>query len=224
MIKNEHWVELPVEKLKHAPWNYKDSDGSEDIQAALNENIKRNSQVENIIVREIEGGFFEVCNGNHRLTSFQTLGIKEAVCYNLGQVSEAEAVRLTIETNETKFPTNQIKLAERIRQISAEFSAEDLVKTMPYSEKEMENFKRLNEFTWDAPVPAPTKGRGYSENIAPQTGEKRTLSLSIDSQVADDFEHLLKRIKAKLYPEDEHFHVSNTEPIQFIIEKVLPHL
>ena len=60
------FIEIPTDKLVKADWNYKTED--QEKQEKLKENIKRNGQIENIIIRELETGFFEVVNGNHRLS------------------------------------------------------------------------------------------------------------------------------------------------------------
>tara|TARA_R100000664_G_C2720663_1_gene114269 strand:+ start:76 stop:723 length:648 start_codon:yes stop_codon:yes gene_type:complete len=139
------FIEIPVEKLVKADWNYKTEDPEK--QEKLKENIKRNGQIENIIIRELKTGFFEVVNGNHRLSVLKTLNIEKAYSYNLGKISQAQAMRIAIETNETKFETDSIVLAERIKEISAVF--DDLELTMPYSKQELENFKTLTDFDWN---------------------------------------------------------------------------
>ena len=141
------FIEIPIDKLVKADWNYKTEDP--DKQEKLKENIKRNGQIENIIIRELETGYFEVVNGNHRLTVFKDLGLKKVMCYNLGSISEQQAMRIAIETNETKFDSDSIILGERIKELTKEFELEDLVSTLPYTEKEIENFKTLTDFDWE---------------------------------------------------------------------------
>jgi len=141
------FIEFGIDKLVKADWNYKteDLDKSEKLKA----NIKRNGQVENILIRELDTGFFEVVNGNHRLDVFKDLGLKKVMCYNLGSISEQQAMRIAIETNETRFESDSIILGERIKELTKEFELEDLVSTLPYTEKEIENFKTLTDFDWE---------------------------------------------------------------------------
>ncbi len=141
------FIEISTNKLIKADWNYK----TEDINKSekLKENIKRNGQVENILIRELDTGFFEVVNGNHRLDVFKDLGIEKVMSYNLGKITQQQAMRIAIETNETKFDIDSILLAERIKEISSEFELMDLAKTLPYSEKDIENYSKLTEFDWE---------------------------------------------------------------------------
>ena len=141
------FIEIPIDKLVKADWNYKTEDP--DKQEKLKENIKRNGQIENIIIRELETGYFEVVNGNHRLTVLKDLKQKMVHCYNLGKVTQAQAIRIAIETNETKFDTDSITLAERVKELTEEFDLKDLVSTLPYSEIEIDNFSKLTDFDWE---------------------------------------------------------------------------
>ena len=54
IVEEKNFHSLPIDKLVEASWNYKDDD--EVLQEKLAENIKRNKQIENIIVRELEIG------------------------------------------------------------------------------------------------------------------------------------------------------------------------
>lgn len=141
------FIEMPLEKLVKADWNYKTED--ENKQAKLKENIKRNGQIENIIIRELDTGYFEVVNGNHRLSVLSDLKQKGVHCYNLGKISQAQAIRIAIETNETKFDTDSVTLAERIKELTEDFNIEELVETLPYTKQEIENFSKLTNFDWE---------------------------------------------------------------------------
>jgi len=141
------FIEIPTEKLVKADWNYKTEDPNK--QEKLKENIKRNGQIENIIIRELETGFYEVVNGNHRLSVLKALNIEKAYSYNLGKISQAQAIRIAIETNETKFDTDSIALAERVKELTEEFDLKDLINTLPYSETEIDNFSKLTDFDWN---------------------------------------------------------------------------
>lgn len=138
---------IPLNKLVSAKWNYK-KDEPQKLEKLIN-NLKRNGQVENLIVRLLDTGFYEVVNGNHRLEAFKKLHLEKAICYDLGKVSTQEAKRLAIETNETKFEVDQIKLAENIVDIAGEFTLEDFSQTSPYSVTDLENFAKLTDFNWD---------------------------------------------------------------------------
>ena len=148
MIKEKTWTQIPIEKLVPADWNYKEDD--EVLSEKLENNIKRNGQIENIIVRKLDDDLYEVVNGNHRLSVFEKLGIKKPVCFDLGKITDAQAKRIAIETNETRFETDSIKLAEIIKEISEmEFEITDLAMTFPFDEQELTNMQTLLDFDWD---------------------------------------------------------------------------
>tara|TARA_R110000787_G_scaffold70574_4_gene156828 strand:- start:5031 stop:5678 length:648 start_codon:yes stop_codon:yes gene_type:complete len=140
------FTDLDVSKLVKADWNYKEENEAQ-TENLLN-NFKRNGQIENIIIRELDTGFYEVVNGNHRVDVMKILKIKKVHAYNCGKISLPEAQRLAIETNETKFDSDSLKLADLINTLAKEFPIEELSKTMPYSEDEIQKMSELTEFDW----------------------------------------------------------------------------
>lgn len=130
---NKGFCEIPIDKLVKAGWNYKEN--NKELAEKLANNIKRNGQIENIIVRELDTGFYEVVNGNHRLDVLKELGFETIYSFNLGSISESQAKRIAVETNETKFSSNTESLSALVKELSIEFDDIDL--TMPFSEEEM---------------------------------------------------------------------------------------
>lgn len=129
---NKGFCEIPIDKLVKAGWNYKEN--NQELAEKLSNNIKRNGQIENIIVRELETGFYEVVNGNHRLDVLKELGFETVYSFNLGDISEAQAKRIAVETNETKFESSEKLLKGIMKEINNEFDIDDLLLTMPFSE------------------------------------------------------------------------------------------
>lgn len=123
---------VAIDQLVKADWNYKE-DNAELLEKLVN-NIKRNGQIENIIIRELDTGFLEVVNGNHRLDALKVIGAEEVYCFNLGTISEAQAKRIAVETNETKFSSNQDNLSAILLDLVDDFDIEDLLDTMPFDE------------------------------------------------------------------------------------------
>lgn len=222
----DNYQEIPIKQLKSAPWNYKEQDAK--MQEALVENIRANGQLENIIVRTLKKGEYEVINGNHRLDAFKTLGYKTVICYNVGTISEAHAAKIAIETNETKFKADNIKLSKLLADIKVEFNLDDLAKTMPFSLDEIKNFTNLTNFDWTpaptAPAPeepelnggAPEKSTGAA--VEKGLPDNRVLQFKLPSDVAESFEAALKRIKKIMYPDQLEEHVSATLPIQAMLQ------
>jgi len=167
MAAIDRFKTIPIDKLVAADWNYKeDNDHTRETQEALVENLKRNGQIENILVRDLPNDMHEVINGNHRLKAFKKAGITEAVVFDFGEIPLKAAQRIAIETNETKFPANDIKLGMLIESIAEEYSLDDLRETMPYDLEELEAYKNMSNFDWDAMPAAGGKGDGGGGKMA----------------------------------------------------------
>jgi hypothetical protein len=147
MEMKKGFTDIEVSKLVKAVWNYKEED--EKQTQKLIENFKRNGQVENIQIRELDNGSYEVVNGNHRLDVMNELKMKKCHVFNYGKITLAEAQRIAIETNETRFQTNAFKLGELIKDMSETFSLDEMAKTMPFTEDEMNNMIDVLDFDWN---------------------------------------------------------------------------
>lgn len=197
--KQKGWLEIDIKELVKADWNYKTDDEAK--LKKLQENIKRNGQIENIIIRELDTGFFEIVNGNHRYEALLSLNQNNVMCYNLGKISDSQARRIAIETNETRFETDNIKLAELISEISQDFTLEDLEETMPFNQTELTNFKELLDFDWNKF--SPTEDDNLEEENE-DLEEKEVnlkfveLKLNITDEVYSIWEQWKKTIKTNL--------------------------
>lgn len=169
------FVDAPVEWLVKADWNYKTD--SEEKSAKLRENFKRNGQIENIIIRQLDTGFYEVVNGNHRYDVMVELGLTNCHAYNLGIISEAQAKRIAIETNETRFASDNVKLAEALDELVQEFSLEGLAETLPWSETEIENMQKMLNYDWDQFSEDDDGGEG---GMSEDDGKKVTFFITVD--------------------------------------------
>ena len=152
---------VDIKGLLKAKWNYKYDDKQK--AESLRKNIERNGQIENIVVRELTPGRFEIVNGNHRLDAFLALGFKDVQAFNLGKISLAAAKRVAIELNETRFPTDQISLAETIGEIVKEFGIADLG-SLPFTNEEITGMGDLLKFNWPEDENEGTQldGKAYS--------------------------------------------------------------
>jgi hypothetical protein len=149
---------MPLRQLVKADWNYKKED--EARSAKLVANLKRNGQVETLLVRDLSNGTKEVVNGNHRLDALMVLGVKSAAVCDLGKISKAEAMRLAVETNETKFETDYVKLSELFKEIKLEFNEEDLLSTLPFDQRELSDIEQITKFEWPQGYGGPDAERG----------------------------------------------------------------
>lgn len=139
-------IKLKVKDLVPAKWNYKEND--QKTLEALKANIAKNGQLESIIVRELPNNKYEVVNGNHRLEVFKSLEIKEVDAYSLGDIPLKEAQRIALETNETRFKSNEDDLFRLLDSLAEEFSLEDLQETLNF--EAFNDFAEANSFTADS--------------------------------------------------------------------------
>ncbi len=211
----KNFISIDVTKLEKAAWNYKKDD--EFMLGQLVGNLKANGQMENIIVRELSAGTYEVVNGNHRYDAVKLLGWKKIVAFNLGKVGQAHAEKIAIVTNETRFQTDQVKLAELMTKLQGEFKLEDLAKEMPWTEEQIENFAKLTEFNWDEPTPS---GGGQGEGEVEADGFI-TVKLRLPESIATQLNDQIDRIKKLLHPEQADLKLIS--PVQSI-EVMLQHV
>lgn len=122
---------FPIELLVSASWNYKKDD--EFMARQLLNNIKRNGQIVTCQVRKLQSGYYEVVDGNHRLAAFQSIGQQYVIAYDHNEITQLQAERLAIETNETKFGYDEEKLAKILHDLHVEFGDDDLMSSLPFS-------------------------------------------------------------------------------------------
>lgn len=208
---------FPIGILVKADWNYKED--NEATAEKLRNNIKRNGQVENIQVRELETGYYEVVNGNHRLDELIKLGKSNVIAYDHGRISLPEAQRIAIETNETRFNSNLEKLSLLLNDLKIEFSADDLINTLPYDAEELEDLFNMN---LDPSVSVPPTVDAEEDDFnmepppIPKTSPKDLYELNGhrlfcgDSTKADDVAFLMNGQKAQLVYTDPPYNIAYT--------------
>jgi ParB-like chromosome segregation protein Spo0J len=156
LLQPKRFKTIPLAELAAAPWNYKVED--EEKAKKLRANLARNGQIENLIVRVLPAGGYEVINGNHRLEALRALGLVDAMCYDVGTVSDNAARRVAIETNETRFTVDDLRLAAVLHDAQAESSLAELVETTPYTENQLRQFNAIVDTDLDAMVDAAMAG------------------------------------------------------------------
>lgn len=192
----EKYIEVNIDLLVKADWNYKDEDAA--LTEKLAENIKRNGQIENIIIRELESGFFEVVNGNHRYDVLKKLNYSSVVAYNLGKISDAKAKKIAIETNETRFQTDNFKLGKLIDDIikDGESTVAELSETIAFSQREIDAYLRLMNYDKDE-VEA-NKRQTYDDILKRNNGE-------FDEDEENEFESTLQTPTIVGHPDVDDF-------------------
>lgn len=208
----KNFISIDTDKLVKAVWNYKVED--EFMQTQLEGNLKRHGQVENILIRKLKTGYYEVVNGNHRYEAIKKLGWKKVVAYDLGDISESEAKRIAIMTNETRFDSDRVKLAQLMKQIQEDIPMNELKDSMPYSQEQMENMTKLLDFNWEQPGP-----RDPAEESTDLEGW-RTVHLRLPEGVADQLEAQIMRFKKLLHPNDRPEDVSPVQAVEAMVQNL----
>jgi hypothetical protein len=209
LVNFDKYQVVEMAKLVPADWNYKGED--EEIGEKLGNNLKRNGQIENIIVRELDTGAYEVVNGNHRYFAMKSLDQDKIVAFNLGKVSTEEAIRIAIETNETKFPTDNVKLGTLMQQLVGEYGLEDLSTTMPYNEKTIELMTELPNFSWDS------YGGSSGEGKEPTGDEEfETFKVRLPAEVKVLLEEAIAKTRASITRVTKRPCVDEIRPIECI--------
>lgn len=185
MIKKMPIVELPIESLVPAEWNYKQEGDPEQIEK-LKSSVEFDSSMGVPAVREIEVDGqkkFEVIDGNHRLTVARQLDMKTLTCENFGAISDAKAVTVAMRRNHKWFDDDLLKLGKLMSDIVIpEISIESLDQFMPNSHLEMEALANIGKGSWehiDHTKPSGGGGGASSEN----SEGFETLSLSLPASV-----------------------------------------
>lgn len=216
----DYFVEIPIDKLVQAQWNYKKTDDARSLELMekLKKNLARNEQLENLIVRDAPvKGFYEVVNGNHRLMAMGDIGIDTIVCRTLGKITLAHAERIAFETNETKFEADPLKLAEMLSHIANEYSIEDLAETTALSQDELKHYTQLLEFDWSN-FDASNEGEGSGEGEGSKSSsdeEFETIELRLPQSIANLFTAQLDRFKIAIYPDTKNIdEISVVQPIE----------
>ena len=147
-IREEQWKWVAVSQLRMAPWNYKETEGPrvQETKKKLITAMEKRGVILNLLVRPIgvESGYpvYEVVNGNHRLEIFLEKKILEAMCVDLGKISQQEAELIALETNELQFDSDPLKLASLVRDVGSIFSNDVIVQTTPYDLVSVEAYTR----------------------------------------------------------------------------------
>ena len=149
-------IELPGEarilspdQLKPNTWNPNVQDDETYFKEKVS--IRRFGFVVPIIVRPHpdEPGIFQIIDGEHRLKAGLELGMTAFPCYDIGPVSDREAMQLTIVLNELRGKPEQEKLGEILKTLLATETLDSLTEVLPYSKEEVGKIAKLPDFDWE---------------------------------------------------------------------------
>jgi hypothetical protein len=104
---------------------------------------------------ERKGSFRRSSSGNprgvpdhrreQRSKGLAEIGATEARVFNLGEVDDARAKKLTINLNRLKGEDNTLKLAALLQDLSGSVGVDDLLESLPYEPFEIENLLNIED-------------------------------------------------------------------------------
>jgi hypothetical protein len=124
---------------------------------------------------------------------------------NLGIVSDAKAMKLTIILNELRGKANMIDVAAILAQIGEATDGEGLKTSLPYADEEVVEMLRLNSYDWEAArnVPAPGgDGSDTEENV----DDMVTLTLILSNAAHGVLQEAFEKIRTDLAERDISLH------------------
>ncbi len=121
-------IDLPVAKLREAPWNANCMD--EAMLARLKESIRRYGLVENLVVRKVTDDTFEVISGNQRLNILHQTDCNQVPCVVV-DLDDAHARLLAQALNNIQGEDNLGIRAELIRHVLDKIPEKDVLAILP---------------------------------------------------------------------------------------------
>ena len=135
-------VELPIEHLRTAPWNANVMD--EGGQARLKASLKRYGLVQNLVVRKLPDGTYEVLSGNQRLKGLRDGGTVSAPCVVV-KLSDADARLLSQALNRIGGEDDLGLRAQLLRSIVGTLSQREVLSLLPETPRALEAISRLGQ-------------------------------------------------------------------------------
>jgi ParB-like chromosome segregation protein Spo0J len=145
-MKETKYSTLPIESIQIPIWNVK---GKDSIKFSwLRLSIKTNGQLMPIQVRQTADKKYELITGRNVFEIMKLEGYKVITCYNHGQINDAEAKRIALETDLVRFEPDLVDIAKLLSELSKHYSIDNLAETMPFTKQEIETYILSLNFNW----------------------------------------------------------------------------
>lgn len=137
-------VSLSLDRLQQAPWNPNAMD--DEMLAKLRRSVEVHGIVENLVVRPLDAGTYEVLSGNQRLTVYRSVGLKRAPCAVV-QLDDARARLLAQALNRTRGTDDLGAKAALLQDVLAELPEEEVFALLPETAASLRTLSTLGEGT-----------------------------------------------------------------------------
>jgi ParB family chromosome partitioning protein len=137
-------VDIMLDKLKPAPWN--PNSMTPDMLVRLKASLERYGVVENMVVRALASGVYEVLSGNQRLRVLHQLNYDHAPCLVV-ELDDLQARLLAQGLNRIQGEDDLGLKAELIREVLESVDMEDVLALLPETEEGLEELASLGQET-----------------------------------------------------------------------------
>ena len=158
-------IDLPVESLKEAPWNPNKMDAA--MTARLRTSLTRFGILQNLVVRHMTDGSYEVLGGNQRLRLLKELEYLTVPCVVV-ELDDAGARLLAQALNRVQGEDDLVLKAESLKKILESISQTDVIELIPETAVSLQSLASLNQDTiagylqnWEANQSARLKHMGF---------------------------------------------------------------
>jgi ParB family transcriptional regulator, chromosome partitioning protein len=135
-------TELSLDQLKEAPWNPNQMD--EAMFQKLRESLTRYGLVQNLVVRPVEEGCYEVLSGNQRLQALRELQRSPVPCVVV-DLDDAHARLLSQALNRIAGSDDLGLRAELLRRALEELPQSEVLKLLPETVASLQAFASLGQ-------------------------------------------------------------------------------
>ncbi|MBM3945084.1 MAG: chromosome partitioning protein ParB [SAR202 cluster bacterium] len=136
-----HVVEIPIGRLKPAPWNPNAMDGA--MLGRLRESVTRFGLVENLVVRSVGDGY-EVLSGNQRLLMLQHTELASAPCVVV-ELDDAESRLLAMALNRIQGEDDITLKAVLVKRVLESIPQADVLSLLPETTGSLSALATLGE-------------------------------------------------------------------------------
>ena len=133
-------IELPIEHLREASWNPNVMD--EAMLGRLMESVRRFGMVQNLVVRELLDGTYEVLSGNHRLRVLRRMGFTWVLCV-IVELDDSQAKLLAQVLNRVQGEDDLGLQVEVVREVLKTIPQSDVLSLLPESAASLEALSSL---------------------------------------------------------------------------------
>src|SRR5918992_2971622 len=135
-------VNLPLDQLQEAPWN--PNQMSQAMMSRLRESLARYGLVQNLVVRPLDKGCYEVLSGNQRLQVLRESGIQTAPCVVV-DLDDAHARLLGQTLNRIQGEDDLGLRAELLRVVLQALPQRDVLNLLPETTQSLQAMASLGQ-------------------------------------------------------------------------------